>query len=169
MICFLQNKPSWAPLFRIGCAVYNILFKLTTMKNWSGAYRAIFLFTCQPTKSSNCSRSGVTARAHPILKNFSRNFSSIRSGPGSLNRYQIRDWAMSIYLYNVHTGEIELFRWPEQTLSHYVHWASAFEPDLKIKAANCHIIWRWRHRTHANTITSSIAAKQTVTTFHKML
>ena len=31
------------------------------------------------------------------------------------------------------------------------------------------ITWRWRHRNHANTITCSIAAKQMVTTFHKML
>ena len=41
----------------------------------------LFLFTCQPTKSSNFSRSGVNVRAHLLRKNYSRNFSSIRSAP----------------------------------------------------------------------------------------
>ena len=40
-----------------------------------------FLFTCQPTKSSNFSRLGVNVRAHLLRKNYSRNFSSIRSAP----------------------------------------------------------------------------------------
>ena len=41
----------------------------------------LFLFTCQPTKSSTCSRSGVNVRAHLLRKNLSRSFNSIRSGP----------------------------------------------------------------------------------------
>ena len=41
----------------------------------------LFLFTCRPTKSSNVSRSGVNVRAHLLRKNYSRNFSSIRSTP----------------------------------------------------------------------------------------
>ena len=41
----------------------------------------LFLFTCQPTQSSNFSRSGVNVRAHQLRKNYSRNFSSIRSSP----------------------------------------------------------------------------------------
>ena len=44
---------------------------------------AIFLFTCQPTKRSNFSRSGVNVRAHLLRNNFSRKFSSIRSVPKS--------------------------------------------------------------------------------------
>ena len=40
-----------------------------------------FLFTCQPTKGCNCSRSGVNVRAQLLRNNFSRNFSSIRGGP----------------------------------------------------------------------------------------
>ena len=36
----------------------------------------LFLFTCQPTKSSNFSRSGVNLRAHLLRKNYSRNFRS---------------------------------------------------------------------------------------------
>ena len=36
------------------------------------------LFTCQPTKSYSCSRSGVNVRAHLLRQNFSRNFRSIR-------------------------------------------------------------------------------------------
>ena len=44
----------------------------------------LFLFTCQPTKSSNFSRSGVNVRAHLLRKNYSGNFSSIRSTPISL-------------------------------------------------------------------------------------
>ena len=39
----------------------------------------LFLFTWQPTKSSN----GVNVRAHLLRKNYSRNFSSIRSTPYS--------------------------------------------------------------------------------------
>ena len=41
----------------------------------------LFLFTCQPTKSSNLSRSGENVHAHLLRKNYSRNFSSIRSAP----------------------------------------------------------------------------------------
>ena len=41
----------------------------------------LFLFTCQPTKSSNFSRPGVNVRAHLLRKNYSRTFSSIRSAP----------------------------------------------------------------------------------------
>ena len=41
----------------------------------------LFLFTCQPTKSTNLSRSGVNVRAHLLRKNYSRNLSSIRSAP----------------------------------------------------------------------------------------
>ena len=41
----------------------------------------LFLFTCQPTKSFNFSRSGVNVRAHILRKNYSRNFSSIQSAP----------------------------------------------------------------------------------------
>ena len=53
----------------------------------------LFLFTGQPTKSSNLSRSDVNVCAHLLRKNYSRNFSSIRSAPLSftvltiLNRY----------------------------------------------------------------------------------
>ena len=47
----------------------------------------LFLFTCQPTKSSNFSRSGVNVRAHLLRKNYSRNFSSIRSTPMIKKRY----------------------------------------------------------------------------------
>ena len=43
----------------------------------------LFLLTCQPTKSSNFSRSGVKVRAHLLRKNYSRNFSSIQSAPKS--------------------------------------------------------------------------------------
>ena len=51
-----------------------------------------FLFTCQPTKSFNFSRSGVIVRAHLLRKNYSRNFSSIRSAPRVLDcRYNLRD------------------------------------------------------------------------------
>ena len=52
----------------------------------------LFLFTCQPTKSSNFSRSGVNVRAHLLRKNYSRNFSSIRSAPVSLlsNEFDVR-------------------------------------------------------------------------------
>ena len=39
------------------------------------------MFTCQPTKSSNFSCSGVKVRANLLRKNYSRNFSSIRSAP----------------------------------------------------------------------------------------
>ena len=39
------------------------------------------MFTCQPTKGCNCSRSGVNVRARLLRNNLSRNFSSIRSGP----------------------------------------------------------------------------------------
>ena len=41
------------------------------------------MFTCQPNKSSNFSRSDVNVRAHLLRKNCSRNFSSIRSTPSS--------------------------------------------------------------------------------------
>ena len=41
----------------------------------------LFLFTCQPTLSSNFSRSGVNVRAHLLRKNYSKNFSSFRSAP----------------------------------------------------------------------------------------
>ena len=41
----------------------------------------LFLFTCQPTKSSNFSRSGVNVRAHLLRKSYSKNFSSIGSTP----------------------------------------------------------------------------------------
>ena len=41
----------------------------------------LLLFTCQPTKISNLSHSGVNVRAHLLRKNYSRNFSSIRSAP----------------------------------------------------------------------------------------
>ena len=41
----------------------------------------LFLFTCQPTKSSNFSRSDVNVRAHLLRMNYSRNFSSIRNAP----------------------------------------------------------------------------------------
>ena len=43
----------------------------------------LFSFTCQPAKSSNFSRLGVNVRAHLLRKNYSRNFSSIRSAPVS--------------------------------------------------------------------------------------
>ena len=39
------------------------------------------LFTCQPTKGCNCSRSDVNVCAYLLRNNFSGNFSSIRSGP----------------------------------------------------------------------------------------
>ena len=44
----------------------------------------LFLFSCQPTKGCNCSRSGVNVRAHLLRNKFSRDYSSIRSGPLSL-------------------------------------------------------------------------------------
>ena len=40
-----------------------------------------FLFTFQPTKGCNCSRSGVNVCAHLLRNNFSKNLSLIRSGP----------------------------------------------------------------------------------------
>ena len=43
----------------------------------------LFLFTCQPTHSSNFSRSDANVRAQLLSKNYSRDFSSIRSGPRS--------------------------------------------------------------------------------------
>ena len=51
-----------------------------------------FLFTCQPTKNANFSRSDVNVCAHLLRKNCSRNFSSIRSGPVSLlaNEFDVR-------------------------------------------------------------------------------
>ena len=48
----------------------------------------LFLFTCQPTKSSNFSRSGVNIRAHLLRKNYSRNFSSIRNALRSSVKYK---------------------------------------------------------------------------------
>ena len=48
-----------------------------------------FLFTCQPTKSSNFSRSDVNVRAHLLRKNYSWNLSSIRSTPMSHIHYQV--------------------------------------------------------------------------------
>ena len=52
----------------------------------------LFLFTCQPTKSSNFSRSGVNVRPHLLRENYSRNFSSIRNAPVSLlaNEFDVR-------------------------------------------------------------------------------
>ena len=47
----------------------------------------LFLFTCQSTKSSNFSRSGVNMCAHLLRKNYSRNFSSIQRAPISLTLY----------------------------------------------------------------------------------
>ena len=41
----------------------------------------LFLFTCQPTKGCNCSRSGVNVRAYLLRNNFSRTFGSIQSWP----------------------------------------------------------------------------------------
>ena len=49
----------------------------------------LFLFTCQPTKSSNFSRSGVNVRAHLLRKNYSRNFSANRKAPRSEIRVMI--------------------------------------------------------------------------------
>ena len=43
----------------------------------------LFLLTCQQAKKSNCIRSGVNVRAHRLRKNYSRNFSLIRSRPSS--------------------------------------------------------------------------------------
>ena len=40
-------------------------------------------------KGCNCSHSGVNVRTHILLKIFSRNFSSIRSGPISFHLGQI--------------------------------------------------------------------------------
>ena len=45
----------------------------------------LLLFTCQPTKSSKFSRSGVNVRAHLLRKNYSRDFSSIQSAPVTEN------------------------------------------------------------------------------------
>ena len=42
------------------------------------------MFTCQPTKSSNFSRSGINVRAHLLRKIYSKNFSSIQSAPMSI-------------------------------------------------------------------------------------
>ena len=43
------------------------------------------LLTCQPTKvkvaTDLCSRSGVNVQAHLLRQNFSRNYSSVQSGP----------------------------------------------------------------------------------------
>ena len=41
----------------------------------------LFLFACLPTKRPNFSRLGVNVHAHLLRKNYSRNFSSIRSEP----------------------------------------------------------------------------------------
>ena len=61
------------------------------MKNKKREYRAITLFTGQPTTKATTNRSGVNVRtnvrAHLLRKNFSRNFSSIRSGPLLLMLY----------------------------------------------------------------------------------
>ena len=51
----------------------------------------LFLFTCQPTKSSFLSRLGVNVRVHLLRKKYSRNLSSIqstpmRSGSGALSK-----------------------------------------------------------------------------------
>ena len=76
-------------IIRKRCAVYNFLFIYDEELKWiiPGYY---FLFTCQPTKSSNFSRSGVNVRAHLLRKNYSRNFSSIRSAPWPLTRCTLR-------------------------------------------------------------------------------
>ena len=69
------------------CAVYNILFVYDKELKWSIQGYFFVLFTCQPTKSSNLSRSGVNVRAHQLHKNYSRNFSSIRSAPQSIKAH----------------------------------------------------------------------------------
>ena len=40
----------------------------------------LILFTCQPTKGCNCSRSGVNVHVHLLRNNLSRNISSNRGG-----------------------------------------------------------------------------------------
>ena len=66
-----------------------------------------FLFTCQPTKSSNFSRSDVNVRAHILRKNYSRNFSSIRSTPEIYNAYTVCGYsAEEIPGYYVNTAVI---------------------------------------------------------------
>ena len=45
----------------------------------------LFLFTCQPTKNSNFSRLDVNVHTHLLRKNYSRNFSLIRSAPLALS------------------------------------------------------------------------------------
>ena len=42
----------------------------------------------------------------------------------------------------------------------------AYNQTSDVHRGSALITRRWRHRTHANTITSVNAAKQTVTTFH---
>ena len=51
------------------------------MKNSKGTFRAIHFVYLPTNESCNCSRSGVNVRAHLLRQNFSRNYSSIRSGP----------------------------------------------------------------------------------------
>ena len=61
--------------------------------------RLLFLFTCQQTKSSNFSRSGVNVHAHLLRKNYSRNFSSIHSKCASVY------FGYSTLLHNIASGK----------------------------------------------------------------
>ena len=67
-------------IIRKPCAVYNVPFVYDEEFEMEHT-GLLFLFTCQSTKSSNFSRSGVNVRAHLLRKNYSRNLSSIRSAP----------------------------------------------------------------------------------------
>ena len=73
----------------------------------------LVLFTCQPTKSSNFSRSGVNVRAHLLRKNYSMNFSSIRSTPMSFTvegKRILRNFNMSFKHYSRKQNSRENFR-----------------------------------------------------------
>ena len=71
----------------------------------------LFLFTCQPTKSSNFSRSGVNVRAHLLRKNYSRNFSSIRSTPLSYKIVfkRLAGFIGNTYLFHIIINDIDKY------------------------------------------------------------
>ena len=70
----------------------------------------LILFICQPTKSSNFSRSGINVRAHLLRKNYSRNLSSIRSAPQKwvLNGYFHSNKNEVIYFTRYQSSNIDI-------------------------------------------------------------
>ena len=82
-------------------------------------HKGLFLTVyCQPTKGCNCSRSGVNMRVYLLRNNYSRNFSSIRSGPLLSSRYatsrRVRELLRSLIL--IYNAELE----GEQEIVHYL-------------------------------------------------